>query len=39
MINYDYGEIVRYETNEDAKKSIKENREDWLVYFGVKEGK
>lgn len=39
VYRYDYGEIVRYETNEDAKKSIKENREDWLVYFGVKEGK
>lgn len=33
----DSGEIVRYATREDAKKSIKENREDWLIYFGVKE--
>lgn len=31
----EYGEIVRYETEEEAKKSIKENREDWLIYFGV----
>lgn len=33
----DYGEPVRYATSEDARKSIKENREDWLIYFGVKE--
>lgn len=34
--NYvDYGEPVRYATEEDAKKSIKENREDWLIYFGI----
>lgn len=31
------GEPVRYETIEDARKSIRENREDWLIYFGVKE--
>ena len=31
------GEPIRYETSEDARKSIKENREDWLIYFGVKE--
>lgn len=35
----DYGEIVRYATRADAKKSIKENREDWLKYFGVEEEK
>lgn len=36
--NYvDYGEPVRYATEEDAEKSIKENREDWLKYFGIKE--
>lgn len=36
--NYvDYGEPVRYATEEDAEKSIKENREDWLIYFGIKE--
>lgn len=22
---------------EDAEKSIRENREDWMIYFGVKE--
>lgn len=33
----DYGEPIRYATSEDARKSIKENREDWLIYFGVKE--
>ena len=27
----------RYETKEDAERSIKENREDWLAYLGVKE--
>ena len=35
----DYGEPVRYKTEEDAEKSIKENREDWLIYFGIKEEK
>lgn len=33
----DAGEPVRYETEEDAQKSIEENREDWLIYFGVEE--
>lgn len=33
----DSGEPVRYETKEDAERSIKENREDWLAYLGVKE--
>ena len=33
----DYGEIVRYETEEEAKKSIKENREDWLTYFNMED--
>ncbi len=33
----DYGEPVRYATSEDARKSIKENREDWLKYFGIEE--
>ena len=36
---YDYGEIVRYETIEEAEKSIRENREDWKIYFGIKEKK
>lgn len=31
----DAGESVRYETREDAEKSIRENREDWLIYFGI----
>ena len=31
----DYGEPVRYETEEEAKRSIRENREDWLIYFGI----
>ena len=35
----DSGELVRYETEEEAKRSIRENREDWLIYFGVKEEK
>ena len=33
----DSGEPVRYATREDAKKSIKENREDWLTYFGIED--
>lgn len=36
---YDAGEPVRYETEEEAKKSIEENQEDWLTYFGVEEEK
>ena len=34
---YDSGEPVHYATREDAEKSIKENREDWKIYFGIKE--
>lgn len=34
---YDYGEIVRYETVEEAEKSIKENERDWKIYLGIKE--
>ena len=26
-----------YATKEDAERSIKENRADWLAYFGIKE--
>lgn len=33
----DYGEPVRYATEEETKRSIMENREDWLNYFGIKE--
>ena len=36
---YDYGEIVRYETVEEAEKSIRENERDWKIYFGIKEKK
>lgn len=32
-----YGETIHYKTAEDAKKSIRENREDWLKYFGIEE--
>lgn len=35
----DSGEIVRYATKEEAEKSIEENREDWKIYFGIKEEK
>ena len=35
----DSGEPVRYETEEEALKSIKENEQDWLIYFGVEEEK
>ena len=31
----DYGEIVRYENQEDAEKSIKENEREWRIYFGI----
>lgn len=33
----DAGEPVRYETREDAEKSIKENEKDWLAYFNVED--
>ena len=33
----DHGEPVRYETKAEAEKSIKENKKDWLIYFGVEE--
>lgn len=31
----DYGEPIRYATEEEAKRSIRENREDWKIYFGI----
>ena len=34
---YDDGEIVRYKTRAEAEKSIKENEQDWKIYFGIKE--
>lgn len=33
----EYGEIVRYQTEKEAEKSIKKNREDWLTYFNVED--
>lgn len=33
----DAGEPVRYATKEDAEKSIKENEQDWKIYFGIEE--
>ena len=33
----DYGEPVRYATEEDALKSIRENERDWKIYFGIEE--
>ena len=35
----EYGEIVRYKTEKDALKSIKENERDWRIYFGIEEKK
>lgn len=32
-----YGEPVRYATEEEAEKSIRENERDWKIYFGIKE--
>ncbi len=31
----DYGEPIRYATEEEAKRSIRENRGEWLKYFGI----
>ncbi len=33
----DSGEPVRYETEEEALKSIRENEQDWLTYFNVED--
>lgn len=35
----DYGEVVYYETKEEAKISIEENERDWKIYFGIEENK
>lgn len=35
--DYDAGEPVRYATREEAEKSIRENEQDWKIYFGIKE--
>lgn len=37
VFSCDRGEPVHYATKEDAERSIKENRADWLAYFGIKE--
>jgi len=34
----DAGESVRYKTKGEAERSIKENKKDWLIYFGIKKG-
>lgn len=39
VFSCDRGEIVHYATEEDAEKSIKENRADWLKYLGIREWK
>lgn len=31
----DAGEPVRYATREEAEKSIRENEQDWKIYFGI----
>ena len=33
----DSGELVRYATEEDSRKSIRENERDWKIFFGIKE--
>lgn len=33
----DSGELVRYATEEDARRSIEKNERDWKIYFGIKE--
>ena len=33
----DYGKPIRYATEEEAKRSIRENRGEWLKYFGIEE--
>lgn len=35
--SYLYSDLVKYKTEELAEQSIKENKEDWLLYFGVKD--
>lgn len=37
VFSCDRGEPVHYATKEDAERSIKENRADWLAYFGIEE--
>lgn len=33
----DAGEPVRYDTKEEAERSIEENEQDWKIYFGIEE--
>lgn len=35
--SYRYGQIVHYETKEEAEKSIRKNKKDWLTYFNVED--
>jgi hypothetical protein len=37
LADCDAGEPVRYATREEAEKSIRENEQDWKIYFGIKE--
>ena len=37
LVDVIIGNPITYESLEDAEKSIKENREDWLIYFGIEE--
>lgn len=32
-----YSSAIYFDTYDSIKKSIKENREDWLIYFGIEE--
>ena len=34
-----YPSAIYFDTYDSVKKSIKENREDWLIYFGIEEEK
>lgn len=29
------GDVILYSSKKEAEKSIEENREDWLIYFGI----
>nr|DAT03546.1 MAG TPA: hypothetical protein [Caudoviricetes sp.] len=37
LVDVIIGNPITYESLEDAEKSIKEHKEDWLTYFGIKE--
>lgn len=36
-LSFNKHDIERILPKEDAERSIKENRADWLAYFGIKE--